>query len=349
MMDLIFRDHNLGTVKTFRVQREHTVLMLHNIVKQAFGFDDNDRFRLFQSKMMEEFSLLSDYDISEGSTLRIIHESPNSANVSDRLKSPKCDFCNTNWAEFYCGDCKHHNLCGECSDFAHKKPANAGHKISIWSMKNQKTICATHHEVCLMFCQQDQVAICHLCVATTHKDHPTMLISDAYPGCVESIRNMQAKVEVSMREVEQMRAKLDLVRTQLLGTPAGATSTPAPPTSGTVFEVRQSIAAHFQQLHDQLNERQAKVERELDEIVQYKDAALKQQRDECEKLLMARRALAGEVQRELAGKSAEWVVANEKQLLHTLAALTSVPAGILDGCVTDSRLEYQRSVTVISQ
>ena len=176
-----------------------------------------------------------------------------------------------------------------------------------------------------------------------------MLISDAYPGCVESIRKMQAKVEVSMREVEQMRAKLDLVRTQLLGTPAGATSTPAPPTSGTVFEVRQSIAAHFQQLHDQLNERQAKVERELDEIVQYKDAALKQQRDECEKLLMARRALAGEVQRELAGKSAEWVVANEKQLLHTLAALTSVPAGILDGCVTDSRLEYQRSVTVISQ
>ena len=145
--------------------------------------------------------------------------------------------------------------------------------------------------------------------------------------------------------LQQMQQQVDLVRAELFGTPLGATSTPAPPTSGTVADITKEVIAHFDEIVAQVRQRQTEVLCELNEIAHEKDAALKQQRDACGQLLTHNRAVAGEVQRDLEAMPASWVVSNEKRVVEMLTALTSAPPRVLDGVATDSRLEYQRSAS----
>ncbi len=87
----------------------------------------------------------------------MLHLNPNAAIYHpNKLKSPKCDLCDENWADTFCISCKKSQIYAESLAPLLQKSANTGHQVSPWSIKQKKTKCATHNEECVIFCQQDQ-------------------------------------------------------------------------------------------------------------------------------------------------------------------------------------------------
>ncbi len=124
-MDILVKNNKTNEAKNvIRVERDLSIVKTLNVINSHFEGLTGE-FRLFHNgNMMSEFSKLRDYDVGEGSTLLVVHANPNAASDhKDRLKSPKCDFCNENrnWADKYYYDYPtNQNLCGDCFAFNHK-------------------------------------------------------------------------------------------------------------------------------------------------------------------------------------------------------------------------------------
>ena len=120
----------------------------------------------------------------------------------DKSNYPNCEFCEENTVEVYCSDCpKNNSLCGYCSKVRHTKSSSAGHKIIPWTLKHRRPICSLHNQECLLYCKQDKVVICTLCIVCNHKDHQTVIISDDLARCDGMVKDAMVDLEQETLQV----------------------------------------------------------------------------------------------------------------------------------------------------
>lgn len=110
-----------------------------------------------------------------------------------------CDSCKENQAVKFCVECAY-NYCPSCLVHHERIPASRYHKLQPSQRlitNNGYPICSQHSEGDILFCKDCNVLVCSQCLASKHKSHEKIPVSDY-------LNYVKAKLEQNIKKMQEM-------------------------------------------------------------------------------------------------------------------------------------------------
>jgi sugar lactone lactonase YvrE len=254
---------------------------------------------------------------------------PESAHVSRPIFSSNnqapCQACRKFAADFFCRDCpRRKSQCKDCHAFLHREPGpNQGHVCVPWSADCLPPVCNRHSQECLMFCKQDDVAVCTLCSYGEHKGHDICVISEESKACEQRILDAVRELEEAARGVQSVGQAVRDRYEGLLGRSLMDTGREGveggPINGGEVGAVTRSIREYFEMLRETLKRREDALIHEAEDIGRNQAIALTEQLSMIETYVVRCYSANFKARDKLKKKSRVWLLQNESRILKDLS------------------------------
>jgi hypothetical protein len=270
------------------------------------------------------------------------------------LEIPKCEFCETNHAYFYCQTCsKLKYLCDDCYHIRHKNPSLDCHIRVPWKPQyDQNILCAEHSQECLIFCKTDMKPICTYCTyaSSDHVGHETCLIET-------EIHETKTRIEKKLKELEKKGTNLQNISSeanQIYSLLSGNSflqqedeqqDSDSPSTTpatcdrvGRINQVIQDIHSHFYALRHLLQQKEEELVTLVKQQGQEKLKKLTQQIDDTALFLTKSYIFDQYLRQQLSEMPHYWVIEYESLFLQHIKKLIDLEGG---GGAMNSSSEHQ--------
>jgi hypothetical protein len=255
------------------------------------------------------------------------------------LEIPKCEFCETNKAYFYCQNCsKLKYLCDDCYQIRHKNPALDSHTRVPWKPQYQNILCKEHSQECLIFCKTDSMPICtHCTYSDLHTSHETCLIETEYLITEQRIEKKLIELEkkgfdlqtvsleanqlyqiLSGKSLLEKSETNDQQSSDLDSSLVVVTSTSG---VGTITQVIQEIHSHFYALRHLLQQKEDELVQLVKDKGQEKLSKLSRQVDDTAIFLSKSYIFGQYLRQNLAEMPHCWVLEHESFILEQIKRL----------------------------
>jgi hypothetical protein len=258
-------------------------------------------------------------------------------------QAPLCQFCQDAPATSVCQDCPtSKTLCDECFAFRHKKEATQGHKHVPWSAKLTNPVCAEHNHECLMFCRQDQIAICTLCTFGRHKGHDVFVTSDESAACKERMRAAVGELEAMTREVQAMGQKVSERFEEITGRSPLDTSKVGTVNhgGGTSYAAILAINRRFDDVLDLLERRRRELIDQVHAISARKSAELTEQMDANSIYVARNYSVCFNTRKCMEQESDVYLLENESGLLCDISRQIALRENVCTAPATSSNIRF---------
>jgi len=170
-----------------------------------------------------------------------------------------CELCEENKVVNKCLECKQ-GLCQQCSKIHQRATGTRHHNIFPISSPEAKsisfktsTLCEQHNRPIELWCVQDQVLVCMLCIATNHHSHKCQTLQEAFNLAKDKIDTLllssKSTLDTSNSSVLKLESELKAMDTKKI-------------------ELKNSIDIYFNQLKLLLNQRHSQITDSLNSLIE---------------------------------------------------------------------------------